>query len=157
MSEPKRNDTRRPPPESRIPGRHPKLLGAAILAAIGLLLLHTAPGRSQRDQPPAQPGGAPQPSVVSPSLTTTYANFCKVHVTPEELILDFGLNTSAVANPKEPVKLTSRLVMNYYTAKRLAGALQRVIQEYEKTYGNIELDFRKRAQPGKRPAGPDTE
>jgi hypothetical protein len=94
---------------------------------------------------------------VSPSLTTTYANFCRVHVTPEELILDFGLNTSAVPNPKEPVKLTSRLVMNYYTAKRLSVALQQVIQQHERAYGKIELDYRKRAQPGKRPAGPDTE
>jgi hypothetical protein len=129
---------------------------AGILAAVCFLLLHTAPGLSQRDQQPAQPAGA-QPSVESNSLKTTYANFCKVHVTPEELILDFGLNTQIVPNPKEPVKLTSRLVMSYYTAKRLALALQRVIQEHEKVYGKIELDFRKRAQPGKRVAGPDTE
>jgi hypothetical protein len=132
------------------------VLGVGILTAVCLLLLHTGPGLSQREQP-AQPGAGPQHPVDARSLATTYANFCKVQITPEELILDFGLNTSTAPNPKEPVKLTTRLVMNYYTAKRLSVALQRVVQEHERIYGPIELDFRKRVQPGKRPAGPDTE
>jgi hypothetical protein len=153
MSEPRRNNLVQRLEQSGGPGRCRKVLGVGVLAAVCLLLLHTAPGLSQREQP----GGGPQGTVDTKALATTYANFCRVQLTPEELILDFGLNTSTAPNPKEPVKLTTRLVMNYYTAKRLSLALQRVVQEHERVYGTIELDFRKRVQPGKRPAGPDTE
>jgi hypothetical protein len=146
MSEPRRND---------VPRR--KVLAAGGLAAVCLFLLHTPTGLSQRDQQPAPAGNGRQLALDTKGLTTTYANFCRFHATPEELILDFGLNTSTEPNPKEPVKLTTRLVINYYTAKRLSAALQRVVQEHEKAYGKLELDFRKRTQPGKRPAGPETE
>jgi hypothetical protein len=156
MSEPRENDVAQRLEQSGGPNRRRKVLGVGVLAAACLLLLHTAPGLSQREQP-AQPEGGPQAAVDTRSLATTYANFCRVQVTPEELILDFGLNTSTTPNPKEPVKLTTRLVMNYYTAKRLSLALKRVVQDHERTYGPIELDFRKRVQPGKRPAGSDTE
>jgi hypothetical protein len=125
-----------------------RLLGCAALAAGGLLLLHTAAGRSQK-HPAAGGGGSKEYPIDNKSLATTYTNFARVSVTPEELILDFGLNPGTEPNPKEPVKMTARVVMNYYNAKRLLLALQRVIQEHEKTYGELELDFRKRARPGK--------
>jgi hypothetical protein len=126
--------------------RSGRLLGLAALAAVGLLLLQTTAGRSQKDP---LGGGPKQPQIDNQSLKTTYANFVRAHVTPEELIVDFGLNVSREPNPKEPVKMTARVVMNYYTAKRLSLALQRVIQEHEKAFGELELDFRKRARPGK--------
>src|SRR4051812_43406177 len=37
-------------------------------------------------------------------LSTVYTNFCRVSVTPEELVLDFGLNTSVMPNATEPIK-----------------------------------------------------
>ncbi|MDW8224222.1 MAG: DUF3467 domain-containing protein, partial [Gemmatales bacterium] len=60
-------------------------------------------------------------------LTTVYANFARVTGTPEELVLDFGLNTQATPSPNEPVKLTHRVVMSFYTAKRLLFALQMAV------------------------------
>ena len=68
-----------------------------------------------------------------------------------ELVLDFGLNTQMTPNPNETVKLTHRVVMNFFTAKRLLGALMNIVQQHENTFGALELDFQKRARGG-RPA-----
>src|SRR5215471_16853041 len=74
-------------------------------------------------------------SVDTSGMSAAYANFCRVTGTPEELVLDFGLNTQMTPIPTEPVKLTHRLVMNYFTAKRLLGALHMAVQQHENTYG----------------------
>ena len=93
-------------------------------------------------------------------LTSIYANFFRVTGTPEELVLDFGLNTTQVTQTGAPeaVKLTHRLVMNFFTAKRLMNALLGVVSQYENTYGVLELDFQRRARnmprPGAQPARP---
>src|SRR5262249_1950031 len=87
-------------------------------------------------------------------LSTVYTNFCRVSVTPEELVLDFGLNTQITPTPVEPVKLTHRVVMNFYTAKRLLGALMNVIQQHEGLYGQLELDYQRRARGGQRAPAP---
>jgi hypothetical protein len=81
-------------------------------------------------------------------LSTVYANFCRVTGTPEELVLDFGLNTQMAPNAAEPIKLTHRLVMNFYTAKRLLAALHMAIQQHENVYGALEVDVQKRARGG---------
>ena len=56
----------------------------------------------------------------------------------------------------EPVKLTHRLVVNYFTAKRLLGALHMAVQQHENTYGVLETDIQKRVRAGGpvRPGGP---
>ena len=64
-------------------------------------------------------------------------------VTPDELVLDFGLQTQIVPNPTETIKLSHRVVMNFYTAKRFS-ALMNVVQQHENAYGALELDFQKR-------------
>jgi len=89
-----------------------------------------------------------QPFAVDTSqLSTVYANFCRVTGTPEELVLDFGLNTQMSPNPGEPIKLTHRLVLNFYTAKRLLGALSMALHQHEGVYGALEIDVQKRARP----------
>jgi len=92
------------------------------------------------------------------ALSTVYTNFCRVSVTPEELVLDFGLNTQITPNPSEPIKLSHRVVMNFFTAKRLMTALMSVVNQHENVYGVLELDFNRRArnmprQPGAGGAG----
>src|SRR5436309_13367228 len=104
-------------------------------------------------QPPAQaPGGPPQAgggfTVDTTGMSAAYANFCRVTGTPEELVLDFGLNTQMAPVATEPVKLTHRLVMNYFTAKRLLGALHMAVQQHENTYGAVETDVQKRVRQG---------
>jgi hypothetical protein len=85
-----------------------------------------------------------------------YSNFCRVTATPEEVILDFGLNPQPFATGRQEVKANQRIVMNFYTAKRLLTALGMTIQRHEGTFGSIELDVRRRAtgtpqypQPGR--------
>jgi hypothetical protein len=90
------------------------------------------------------PAPAPQFSVDSSELSTVYANFCRVTGTPEELVLDFGLNTQMVPTPREPIKVTHRLVLNFFTAKRLLGALHIALQQHEQVYGALEVDIGKR-------------
>src|SRR5581483_5125373 len=110
------------------------------------------PGRTSmtEEAKPAQPAEAvaQQFQVDTSNLSTVYANFCRVTGTPEELVLDFGLNTQMTPTPTEAVKLTHRLVMNFYTAKRLLGALHMAIQQHESVYGVLEVDIQKRARTG---------
>jgi Protein of unknown function (DUF3467) len=75
---------------------------------------------------------------------SSYANFCRVTGTPEELIVDFGLNPQPVGMPSEPVVITQRIVTNYYTAKRMLHALQLTIQRHEEAFGVLETDIQKR-------------
>ena len=87
----------------------------------------------------------------------SYSNFCRVTATPEEVILDFGLNPQPFAQGRQDVKANQRIVMNFYTAKRLLTALGMTIQRHEGTFGSIELDVRRRATSptgAPRPAGP---
>lgn len=74
----------------------------------------------------------------------SYANFCRVTGSPEELIIDFGLNAQPMGTNDEPVDVTQRIVLNFYTAKRLLHALHVSIQRHEKVFGNIETDIQKR-------------
>ena len=120
---------------------------------------------------PKPEGAAPPPTVqqqttevvVDDSGTLpSYSNFCRVTATPEEVILDFGLNPQPFATGRQEVKANQRIVMNFYTAKRLLTALGMTIQRHEQTFGAIELDVRRRAgsaqqhfqQQGRAPGGP---
>jgi len=83
---------------------------------------------------------------------SSYANFCRVTGTPEELIIDVGLNSQPVGPQPDSIRINQRLVMNYYTAKRLLGALQMSIQRHEAAFGVLETDVQKRVQPSARAA-----
>ncbi|MBM4076038.1 MAG: DUF3467 domain-containing protein, partial [Planctomycetes bacterium] len=61
-------------------------------------------------------------------LQATYANFVRVSGTPEELVLDFGLNSQPTGALTTPIKIDQRLVLNHYTAKRLWLALGASLQ-----------------------------
>lgn len=80
-----------------------------------------------------------------------YANFCRISGTPEELIADFGLNPQPFGMPTAPIPVTQRIVMNYYTAKRMLQALHLTIQRHEATFGVLETDIQKRVRPGQTP------
>jgi len=97
--------------------------------------------------PPAPPAAPQQDFALDYTrMSEAYANFCRVAQTPEELVLDFGLNPAMVPNPSEPIKITHRLILNYYTAKRLLLALNHFIQRHETTFGALELDVNKRVR-----------
>jgi hypothetical protein len=79
-------------------------------------------------------------------INAFYANFCRVTGTPEELIIDFGLNPQPVGIPTTPIVVTERIVTNFYTAKRMLLALQATIHRHEQVFGVIETDVQKRVK-----------
>lgn len=97
---------------------------------------------------PAAPQAVPQQVQVDVShAMAAYTNFCRVTGTPEELIIDFGLNSQPMGVPAEPIAVTQRIVLNYYTAKRLLAALHMSIQRHESAFGVLETDVQKRVTP----------
>ena len=105
------------------------------------------PAQTPSEQAPQQ-----QVQLDESHATCSYANFCRVTGTPEELILDFGLNSQPYGVPTEPVQVTQRLVTNYYTAKRMLHALHLSVQRHEQAFGALETDVQKRVVPSARAA-----
>jgi hypothetical protein len=97
-----------------------------------------------------EPQGRPQASqqvtvqVKDEDAIALYANFCRVTGSPEELIVDFGLNPQPVGIPKDPIHVKQRIIMNFFTAKRLLAALQMSVQRHEQVFGVLETDIQKR-------------
>lgn len=96
------------------------------------------------------------PAVAAPQQTLTvddtnlsagYANFCRVSSTPEELILDLGMNPNPYAQGNVTVHVGQRIIMNHYTAKRLLSALSMALQRHEQAFGVLETDVRRRVKP----------
>ena len=105
------------------------------------------PGGMHCDLQPHQNPPAPQTTEVvvdDSGAQPTYANFCRVTATPEEVILDFGLNPQPFAAGGQVVKANHRIVMSAYTTKRLLAAIGTTIQRHEQTFGAIELDVNRR-------------
>jgi hypothetical protein len=80
-------------------------------------------------------------------MISSYANFARVTGTPEEVIVDFGLNPQPFGVPTDPVPVSQRIVMNFFTAKRLLAALHMTLQRHEAAFGVLETDVQKRVTP----------
>jgi hypothetical protein len=100
-----------------------------------------SPGAEPQAAPPAP---TTQLQIDDAAAVGCYANFCRVTGSPEELIIDFGLNSQPMGQPKDPIKVTQRLIVNFFTAKRLLGALSMAIQRHEAAFGVLETDIQKR-------------
>ncbi|MFM9965058.1 MAG: DUF3467 domain-containing protein [Planctomycetaceae bacterium] len=77
-------------------------------------------------------------------IIASYANFCRVSSTPEELILDLGLNPNPFAQGSVTVNVGQRIIMNHFTAKRLLQALAVTLQRHEQAFGTLETDVMRR-------------
>jgi hypothetical protein len=72
------------------------------------------------------------------NMKSSYANFCNVASTREEVVLLFGVNQAWQAGqPEIPIQLTDRLIMSPFVAKRLALLLANVLREYETRFGPL--------------------
>ena len=108
---------------------------------------------------PKLPGGEEQPQGMVQSeiilndreAHAAYSNFARVTATPEEVIIDFALNPNPFVQGKHEVKITQRLILNFFTAKRLSRALVATLQRIEASFGPIELDVQRRVQSGQTP------
>lgn len=102
---------------------------------------------SARPTQPSQPtNAAPTVQFDVSNLHSSYANVCNVSSTREEVALAFGVNNvweRGQANVQ--IQMTNRIVLNPYAAKRLAAVLNRVVAEYESTFGPLKDDARPQA------------
>lgn len=81
-----------------------------------------------------------------------YANLCRVSSTPEEVILDLALNPNPMGQGNVKLHVSQRVILNHYTAKRLAALLGATVQRHEAAFGPLETDIRKRVTPEARAA-----
>ncbi|WP_417380626.1 DUF3467 domain-containing protein [Gimesia sp.] len=99
-------------------------------------------------EPAAEAAQAPaqqqQVKVNDDNVAASYANFCRVSSTPEELILDLGLNPQPLDPANTEINVGQRIILNHYTAKRLLSALSMALQRHEQAFGVLETDIRKR-------------
>jgi hypothetical protein len=100
-------------------------------------------GEAQAQRPAQQRQGT-QIQVDDSAILACYANFCRVTGSPEELTIDFAFNPSPVGIPTEPIKLQQRIIVNFFTAKRLLAALSMSVQRHESVFGVLETDIQKR-------------
>jgi hypothetical protein len=75
-----------------------------------------------------------------------------MNLTPEEIVLSFGLNTQMQIT--EPIKISHRVVMNFYTAKRLLNLLAQAVAQHEMAFGQLELDAQRRVRAMPRTTAP---
>jgi hypothetical protein len=120
---------------------------ASLLLMSAVLLMAMAFWCGRASQPAHAQQTAPAIQIDASSISASYANFSRVTGSPEELILDFGLNENPVGIPKDPIRVEHRIVMNYFTAKRLTVAMQLSIERHEQIFGTIETDVEKRMVP----------
>lgn len=98
---------------------------------------------------PAAPAAAQQTLTVDDANSVaSYANFCRVSSTPEELILDLGLNPNPFAQGNVTIHVAQRIIMNHFTAKRLLQALAVTLQRHEQAFGTLETDVMRRLRSG---------
>src|SRR5215470_15450509 len=76
------------------------------------------------------------------SMKTSYANVVNASSTREEVTLFFGTNLTW--NPGEArefkVRLSDRIVLNPYAAKRLWILVGAILKEYESRFGALNMD-----------------
>lgn len=103
-------------------------------------------GRNTLDNnPPASPKPQVAQVEVDDSKTMAcYANFCRLSGLPEELLIDFGLNSQPMGITTQPVVVAQRVVTGWHTAKRLQHALQLAVERHEAAFGVLETDVQKR-------------
>jgi len=114
-------------------------------------------GDSIENQAQQQTGKQVRLKVDHTGMGTTYANAFKTNATSEEVIVDLGLNM-VVPNQQAAAgdvagdilfQVNNRLILNYYTAKRLALSLGQIVRGYEEKFGELKLNVAERAKDEK--------
>ena len=102
-------------------------------------------GPVSEHSPPSSPSPPVAQFEVDDSKTTSnYANFCRLSGTPEELLIDFGLNSQPTSQIAQSIAVSQRIVTGWHTAKRLLQVLQLTVERHEAAFGVLETDVRKR-------------
>ena len=101
-------------------------------------------------------GAVPKVNWDDSGMKSSYANVCNVTSTREEMTLYFGTNQSIYTGQEKEVtvQLSDRIILNPYAAKRLLLLLNRVVGEYEKRFGTLDLSVGATTVPPTPPANP---
>ncbi len=90
--------------------------------------------------------GQPQPGMPNvvwddSDMTTTFANVVNVSSTREEVTIFFGTNQTWNPSGSDEVKvrLSDRIILTPFAAKRLWLLMGGLLREYEKRYGVLDL------------------
>lgn len=105
---------------------------------------------------PAGGGGQMEIQVDDTGAATLYSTTSRVWGSAEEIYLDFGGNLRPAGPSRAVLKVEQRVILSPWAAKRLAIALSQVVANYERLYGTLELDQRKRlvSPPSGAPSSP---
>jgi len=74
------------------------------------------------------------------TLKSSYCNVCNGSSTREEVVLNFGLNTTwdRSGDDRLQVALHHRIILSPHAAKRVRDMLVRLIEEHEARYGTLD-------------------
>jgi len=77
------------------------------------------------------------------NMRSVYANVVNAAGTREEIVLLFGMNQAWHSGQKEvTVKLSDRIILSPFAAKRLATLLSNIIRDYEFRFGSLNIEVR---------------
>ena len=97
------------------------------------------------DQPTQPQTQQVQVQIKDDKAHVVYSNVARAAGTPDELFIDFAIHVQNPENPAVSVmEVNTRVLMNYYAAKRLVLQLSQIVQRHEQMYGPLELDPRRR-------------
>ena len=88
---------------------------------------------------------APRPTTLTvkwddSEITNSYANVCNVSSSREEVVMVFGLNKAWEKGGADIlVKLSNRVILSPFAAKRLSLLLNNVLQQYEERFGKLDV------------------
>ena len=82
---------------------------------------------------------APQVKFDTSQLKSSYCNVCNGSSTREEVVLNFGVNSTwDLGREQLEVALQHRIVMSPHAAKRVRDMMARLIDEHESRYGKLD-------------------
>ena len=97
--------------------------------------------KETKDKPAPSVRNSPRIVWDSANMRSTYANVINVTCDREEFSLIFGMNQSWGSGQNElKVQLSDRIVINPFSAKRLAKLLNDLIKDYESRHDTIHIE-----------------
>ncbi len=79
-----------------------------------------------------------------------YSSSVHIRGSAEEIVLDFSREARPGRRPNTAVlDIDAKIILSPWAAKRLALDLVKTVQQYESTFGLLEVDARKRAEAQK--------
>lgn len=97
--------------------------------------------RSAKEEKGSSAGQQIRVKLNTDNIKSSYANFCNVTSTREEVVLNFGVNNDWDRSRGEiGIDLTNRLILSPFAAKRLHTMLTSLLEGYEKRYGAINIE-----------------